>query len=341
MERPTHVYPDLLVPADIGVIGNGYVGGAMAYGFREVSGGKDRIRVYDANPKRSLHPLRETIEKSDFIYVCLPTPMFSDGSGIDLRFIKDSLDEITPITNNTDKLVVLKSTIVPESTKRFQEMFPNTRLAYSPEFLTEANWQDDILNAPITVLGAFRNEDRTTLDTLYRPRFPRTYLHPTDPTTAEHIKYSANIHLAVKVAVNNILYDWSQKTRTSWEEVSSVLARDPKFGSTHWMVTSKRGFGGKCLPKDLEAAVANMRELGVDSEVLEAVIRYNKRIRTDHDWHNIPGAVSAPPTDRDELYDVSSRELHEAVAQVPLSTRSFTSHQNVLSEKSVSDQRNP
>ncbi|OGE34432.1 hypothetical protein A3C32_03735 [Candidatus Daviesbacteria bacterium RIFCSPHIGHO2_02_FULL_41_14] len=314
MERPSkHVYPDLLVPADIGIVGNGYVGGAMAYGFTEVSKGRDRIRVYDANPRRSLHPFRETIEASDFIFVCLPTPMYSDGSGIDLTYIRKSLAEITPLTDDTDKLVILKSTIIPESTRRFQEMYPSTRLAYNPEFLTEANWQNDIKNAPITVLGAFRDEDLTTLDTLYRPRFPQTHIHPTDPTTAEHIKYAANIHLAVKITINNIFYDYTQSTATSWEEVSSVLAREPRFGPTHWMVTSARGFGGKCLPKDIEAGVADMESRGIDCSVLRSVIEYNKRIRKDHDWHNIPGAVSAPPTDRDELYDAPSRILHEAV----------------------------
>ena len=63
----------------IGIVGNGYVGGAVAHGFSPTSTGNCDVRVYDKIPERSLNTLDDTVNKSDFIFVSVPTPMTKKG----------------------------------------------------------------------------------------------------------------------------------------------------------------------------------------------------------------------------------------------------------------------
>ena len=75
----------------VGVVGNGYVGGAIAHGFSPTATGTSEIRVYDKIPERSLNTLDETVNESDFVFVSVPTPMTKGGS-ISLKYINDNTD---------------------------------------------------------------------------------------------------------------------------------------------------------------------------------------------------------------------------------------------------------
>src|SRR5437868_1995724 len=92
---------DKFSPVNIGIIGYGIVGQALDYGFSKVSQGKDRIRFYDKY-KESIS-LEEVIDKSEFIFIAVPTPMTEDEARIDLSIIEDTIAKITPLTDHTDK----------------------------------------------------------------------------------------------------------------------------------------------------------------------------------------------------------------------------------------------
>jgi len=77
----------------------------------------------------------------------------------------------------------------------------------------------------------------------------------------------------------------------NYGDVKKAVALDPRIGDSHLDVTSQRGFGGKCFPKDLGAIIGRCRELGVDCKLLEAVHTYNLRIRKVRDWREIAGAT--------------------------------------------------
>ena len=59
----------------VGIIGNGFVGESQAFAFSPTN----EIRIYDVDPLKSTHSKEDTHE-SDFIFVCVPTPMKEDGS---------------------------------------------------------------------------------------------------------------------------------------------------------------------------------------------------------------------------------------------------------------------
>lgn len=281
---------DLFMAADIGVIGYGIVGQALAHGFQETSKGRDRILFFDKFKAGGL-PLKTVVEKSEFIFICLPTPMKRDESGIDLSILRENIQEITPLTDSTDKIVVIKSTVVPGTTASFEEKYRKTHFAFNPEFLTEANYLEDFLKADRTIVGANNDLVSRRVAALYRNRFPTTKIFQTDPTTAEAVKYFANAFLATKVILANTFYDICEAVGIKYEEAKAMFALDPRIGDTHLDVTTRRGFGGKCFPKDMVALIGEAKNLGVDVSVLESIWDYNKKVREVHDWQEIPFAV--------------------------------------------------
>ncbi len=281
----------LLIPIKIGIIGYGFVGQAVANGFKTVSNGLDTIRWYDKFKEGE--SLEKVIKASEFIFVCLPTPMKVDESGIDLSIFEEMIPQITKLTDSTDKIIIIKSTITPGTTAKYQKKFPKSKFCFNPEFLTEANYLDDFLNAERTVLGANSDWVLRSVGIIFQQRFPKQKIFFTDPTTAETVKYFANAYLSLKVTFANFFYDYCQKLGIKYEEVKKMAAFDHRIGDYHLDVTTMRGFGGKCFPKDLVAIMGEFKKLGVDSSLLETMWEYNKKIRKVHDWQEIPFAVGS------------------------------------------------
>lgn len=281
---------DLLIPINLGIIGYGYVGQAVANGFQIASGGKDTIIWHDKYKDGAT--LEDTIKNSEFIFVCLPTPMKADESGIELSIFEDMVPRIANFTDSTDKIVVIKSTVTPGTTVKYEKKFPKTHFCFNPEFLTEANYLEDYLNADRTVIGANNDLVLRRMAVIFKVRFPKTTIFLTDPTTAEIVKYFANAFLSLKVTFANYFYDYCQKLGIKYEEVKKMAAADPRIIDSHLDVTTMRGFGGKCFPKDLVAIMGEFKKLGVDYFLLETMWKYNKKIRKVHDWEEIPFAVS-------------------------------------------------
>lgn len=283
-------FMSLIVPINLGIIGYGFVGQAVANGFNVASNGKDKILYYDKFKEST--PLEEVIAKSEFIFICLPTPMKADESGIDLSLIDSSMEEVTSHTDGTDKIIVIKSTVTPGTTSKLQAKYPKSQFCFNPEFLTEANFLEDFLNADRTIIGATNDLVSRRVAVIYRQRFPQTKIYQTDPTTAEAVKYFANAFLSLKVTFANQFYDYCQKIGIKYEEVKRMAAADPRIVDSHLDVTTMRGFGGKCFPKDLVALMGELRKAGVDLSILDSMWEYNKKIRKVRDWEEIPFAVS-------------------------------------------------
>ena len=276
----------LLVPINLGIIGYGFVGQAVANGFNVASGNKDIIRYYDKF--KDTLSLEEVVTKSEFIFICLPTPMKEDESGIDLSIIREMVAEVAKCTDNTDKIVIIKSTITPGTTASLEETHPKTQFVFNPEFLTEVNFLEDFLNAERTVIGATNDLVSRRISVIYRQRFPKTTIYQTDPTTAEAVKYFANTFLSLKVTFANFFYDYCQKIGIKYEEVKRMAAKDARIVDSHLDVTTNRGFGGKCFPKDLVALMGEFKKAGVNNNLFETMWQYNKKIRKVHDWEEIP-----------------------------------------------------
>ena len=112
----------------IGIIGRGFVGSAVEFGFSAQTGCNAVVRVYDKNPKLSQNSLEETINKSEFIFLSVPTPSNPDGS-INLDTLNEALSSINQISN-VDNIILIRSTIVPGTTQKFKKKFPKLNLVF-------------------------------------------------------------------------------------------------------------------------------------------------------------------------------------------------------------------
>lgn len=272
----------------IGIVGFGFVGKAVEYGFRE----GNEIFIYDKFLP-SL-PLEEVVKKAEVIFVGVPTPMTKSYSKIDLSIVEEVTSELVKLArkNKVEPIIVLKSTIVPGTTRRLSNELKYPRMAFNPEFLTEANYLMDFVNADRVVVGADNNEVKQWIVDLYRATFPKTPIFETDPTTAEVVKYMANTYLATKVIFANEMFDLCEKLGVNYGEMKKMVVADKRIYDSHLDITTQRGFGGKCFPKDSVALLGLAKELGVELSVIEAAWAKNLKIRKVRDWENIEGAVS-------------------------------------------------
>lgn len=270
----------------IGIVGFGIVGQAVEYGFSN-----QEIHIYDKYKKSE--KLDEVAKKSDYIFICLPTPIRADGSGIDLSIIEENIEEIARLAAGTDKIIVIKSTVIPGTTKKLMKKYSKCFFCFNPEFLTERAFLQDFINADRIIIGVENDLVFRRVSSIYQMIMPKTPIFQTDPTTAEMVKYMANCFLATKVIFANEMYDICTALGIKYEEVKKMVVADSRIYDSHLDVTTLRGFGGKCFPKDLLALRALAKKLGCDSQILDSVWSKNLKIRKTHDWEEIPFAVSS------------------------------------------------
>ncbi len=269
----------------IGIIGYGFVGQAVEYGFSN-----HELHIYDKY--KNLEPLPEVVENSDYVFVCLPTPIKEDESGIDLGIMDESIREIAKLTKGTDKIIIIKSTIVPGTTAVYIKKYPESLFCFNPEFLREASFLQDFVNTDRIVIGASNDQVSRRVSAMYQAVLPLAPIFQTDPTSAEMVKYMANCFLATKVIFANEMYEICEKLGIKYEEVKRMVVADKRILDGHLDITTLGGFGGKCFPKDLLALRAMAKKSGVDTKILDAVWAKNLKVRKVKDWEEIPFAVS-------------------------------------------------
>lgn len=285
--------------ASIGIIGWGVVGQATGRGFERAHS----VLWHDPHKEGGVD-LDTLVLKSEFLFVCVPTPMFSDYSGIDLSIVEEVVVQLVREIGaafargsgepKESKVIVIKSTVVPGTTARLQKQYPELTLVCNPEFLTESKPFEDFLSPDRTILGGDLSASER-VRALYGEILPENSVYfLTDSTSAELAKYMSNTILAAKVMLANEYYSLAEKLGVDYDLVRVMVEADPRIGS-HIRVPGHDGdlgFGGKCLPKDLVALLSVGRDLGVKLPLLEQAWKENLKVRKNKDWETISGAVS-------------------------------------------------
>lgn len=272
--------------SNLGIVGYGIVGKALEEVFRK----KVNLFIYDKYiPK--YNDIKEITCNCDLIFVAVPTPMNKGGS-IDLSYVRDALKTIQE-NSSENKLIILRSTMIPKTTETLQKEFPKLKLVFNPEFLSERNYKKDMKQTNRIVLGGEIDECRK-VNVLYKKVFPKAKYLITDTKTAEMIKYSANVTLAGQVILANELSQISQRLSIDWKVVRDTIILDPLIGKNNNVPgpDGNFGFGGKCLPKDLNALIHLSKELGYSPDFLEEIWKTNLKLRKDRNWELIKGATS-------------------------------------------------
>ena len=233
---------------NVGVLGFGFVGQAVANAFRPYN---NRVWTVDpilGNDISLLYDKNRTPDKLiDFVFVCVPTPSLDSGE-IDARIVQRCTDDIL---RNTDATVIIKSTVTPG-------LIPiSSRVVYNPEFLTEANAEEDFINAEYHILGGEPIACNLVMK-LYREQSNLRHKDFVVMTKQEAslVKYATNAFLATKVTFFNQLYDLANQCGADYQIIVDTVTNDKRIGEGHTKVGDrgrKRGYGGACLPKDVNA----------------------------------------------------------------------------------------
>jgi len=277
---------------NIGIIGQGFVGNAVYQKLKKYY----KVFTYDIQAKLCNSDLPEVLERCKIIFVCLPTPMNKDGS-CNLDLLDNTLKEINRASMDMDgRIVVIKSTIIPGSTDKFQLDYQHIDLVFNPEFLTEANAVDDFENQTRLLLGGPLRAT-TKIKQIFSSVFRKTpRIIKTDAKTAELVKYVTNAFLATKVSFANEMHQLCEGLDLDYDKIIEYATLDPRLGDSHWGVPGPDGdfgFGGHCFPKDLAALLHLSDKLGTINNVLHATQDTNDEVRKNRDWEQMKGrAVS-------------------------------------------------
>jgi len=266
----------------VGIIGKGFVGGAMYENFKNVF----NTLVWDTDEtKRNVATFREFVETSDIIFVCVPTPMRVSGE-CDVSIVSAVIDDIAQIDRR--KYVVIKSTVTPGTTSRLASDF-NMTIGFNPEFLTEANAHNDFRTQPLIVIGADDPGLATVMTQLYYEfnSAVDNVAHVIQRTTKESelFKYLANSFLATKVIFANEFKILCDKVDVDYGRIAELAVLDKRLGHTHWRVPGpdgQYGFGGSCFPKDTSALLAYAEEVGTAMWMLTEATYINEEIRGEN-----------------------------------------------------------
>ena len=287
----------------IGIIGRGFVGSAVEFGFSPNTGCDAEIRVYDKEPSKSLHSLEETVNESDIIFLSVPTPSNKDGS-MNLDIVRQVLQDISDVNQNPHNIILLRSTVTPGTTRKLQEQFDNIRIVFNPEFLTERSAKFDFINQSRFILGcgdsALEMYQTEEVADLFKDRFGESIsIIQTNFETAELIKYMNNCFFATKISFLNEMYQVAEKSGVDWEMALDGFVRDGRVGHSHMNIPGpdgKFGFGGSCFPKDVQAIINYGESLDLNMNTLKGVWNTNLEVRPEKDWENLKGRAVVDET---------------------------------------------
>ena len=280
---------------NIGIVGKGFVGTAVAQGFSPGSGFDADVKIYDKDVSKSTHTLDEVVNSSDFIFVSVPTPSRKTGE-IDLTILDECLDSICKVVKS-DPVILIRSTIIPGTTKSLSKKYSNLRIVFNPEFLTERSANFDFISQSRFILGG-NSLDTNKVAELFKKRFGESVsIIETDYESAELIKYMCNIFFATKVSFMNEMKLLADKVGANWGDVVEGFVRDGRVGHSHINVPGhdgKLGFGGSCFPKDVQAIIQFARDLEITLAVVSGAWETNLRVRPERDWESLKGrAISS------------------------------------------------
>jgi UDPglucose 6-dehydrogenase len=283
---------------NVTIIGAGYVG--LVTGVSLAATGRHEVTFVEKDPqrvgelRRGIMPIEEpaladtfaaNVDRikivddlgdavgSDIVFVCVATPI-GEGGESDLTQIASALDDLRPLA---DLDVSVRSTLPPGFSERLPALLgrPNgERVSTNPEFLRQGAAMSDFGTPSRIVIGRFPETSDAHLQTLHD-----VYAHLEAPrlevsvSAAELIKNSANAFLALKLSFVNEVAALSESYGVEVDEVLKGISLDPRIGSSY--MRPGLGFGGSCLPKELQVIDVAGRRRGLAMHVARAASQVN------------------------------------------------------------------
>ena len=272
----------------IGIIGQGFVGNAVYQKFKNYYD----VLTYDLDDSKCNATFRKLSRECETIFICLPTPM-DDGGRCNVSIVELELVGLNSQSARYDrkKTIVIKSTVSPGTTERWNKQYKNLNIVFNPEFLTERNAVDDYENQKRIILGGPRPAT-TEIKQIFSKVFPNAHIIKTDSTHAEMVKYLTNSFLATKVSFANEMYQICEGVGVDYDKVIEYATQDDRLGTSHWNVPGPDGdfgYGGHCFPKDVKALMVVAEDMDIIPLMLAATDVKNNEVRKNRDWEQMKG----------------------------------------------------
>ena len=293
---------------DISIIGSGYVGLVTGACFADVGhhvicvdNDSEKVKqlqageipIYEPGLEEIIHRnvsaqrlhftgnIQEAVERSQIIFIAVPTPPLPDGD-VDLSFVEKVAREIAGVLTDY-RVIVDKSTVpvktgekVAESIKRYNRYGAKFDVVSNPEFLREGCAVADLMHPDRVVIGAQSEHAIDLMKKVYEPFMAPILV--TDISSAELIKHCANSFLALKISYINAVSAICQASGADVEKVADGIGMDHRIGRD--FLNAGIGYGGSCFPKDIAAFIAISDQLGTPFALLKEVQRINEGQKT-------------------------------------------------------------
>jgi UDPglucose 6-dehydrogenase len=268
----------------IGIIGLGITGGAIFETFKNKIKNKNNVIGYDKYKNGGIGNIEDCL-KTDIIFIALPT-LYDD---IKMEYDKSNIFEVCQFLNEYkyNGVIIIKSTIEPETTDFLCNKFNNLEIIHNPEFLTTRTALYDFMNQNHIVLGKGKNcsiEKYQMIIDLYKILFPDAFISECTALESESMKIYCNSFYAVKVQFFTELYLLCQKNGCCFDKVRDMMIKNNWINPMHTNIPGHDGnisYGGLCFPKDTNALSKYMEKKESPHLILKSTIEERNNLRND------------------------------------------------------------